>query len=238
MNTPENIKSAVRSRLLSVPFFSNVPIVLDTEANTDGALDRAIKTAIDSGAGAGVFGIVTIPTARDSMPNPEAPLSYMVSVQFYEDPLVNRTNGGTGKYAETLASQAYVTLKHFEWRDGNPASGGAGCLICLPVPEPVSWLKDAKARWAYQCRFEVQSLQQDYLGLCAEPFIVVADGVATITCATPGAALYVTLDGTYPSAAAGAALYAGPFSVTAGQAVLACAYLPTFIPSIVKSYTV
>jgi hypothetical protein len=228
-----SIKASIRARVLCSPMMADVPIVLDTEVMMKGALDRAIAEAIAASGKTGVFGIVTIPTARDAYPTPESPLCYSVAVQFHEDPLTNRSAGGTGYYAETLAAEAYAYLRHFQFRG---ASSGSGCFVCNPVPNPLQWLKESLSKWSYQARVDVQSLQQDYLGMVAPPAISITDGAATITAAA-GTAIYCTLDGTFPSPRAGAALYAGPFAVASGQTVLACAYLDTFLPSIVTALT-
>ena len=70
------------------------------------------------------------------------------------------------------------------------------------------------------------------------PIISVTAGVCTITCATPGAAIYFTVDGSFPSNPtiavdplrnvpinAKSQPYTAPFAVTAGQLIRAAAYL-------------
>jgi hypothetical protein len=70
------------------------------------------------------------------------------------------------------------------------------------------------------------------------PMITVSAGNASITCATPGASVYYTTDGSFPSNPtialapanhtainAGSQLYTAPFAVTAGQVIRAAGYL-------------
>jgi hypothetical protein len=50
--------------------------------------------------------------------------------------------------------------------------------------------------------------------------IAVDDGEATLTCATSGATIFYTLDGTYPGSGNSAAVeYSAPFAVSSGQRI-------------------
>lgn len=73
--------------------------------------------------------------------------------------------------------------------------------------------------------------------------VSVNGGLATLACATAGAAIYYTLDGSFPSNPTAAIdpvknvpinvnsrLYTAPFAVTAGQVIRAAAYLPGYNP--------
>jgi hypothetical protein len=85
----------------------------------------------------------------------------------------------------------------------------------------------------------------------------IADGLMTLTCATPGAAIYYTLDGSFPSNPTiaikplsvteatpngepvnpNSTLYVAPFVVQSGQCIRAAAYLNGYNPGqIIKIY--
>jgi hypothetical protein len=79
--------------------------------------------------------------------------------------------------------------------------------------------------------------------------VLVNGGLATLACATAGAAIYYTLDGSFPSNPTAAIdpvknvpvngnsrLYTAPFAVTAGQVIRAAAYLPGYNPGPIARY--
>jgi len=79
--------------------------------------------------------------------------------------------------------------------------------------------------------------------------VTVSNGEATLTTATPGAAIYYTLDGSFPSTSVtldpitntpinpSSTLYAAPFAVASGQVIRATAYLNGYNPGQIISIT-
>jgi hypothetical protein len=104
---------------------------------------------------------------------------------------------------------------------------------------------NARRMWAAMTPFNVAQTQRT-----APVAAVIANGLCTLSCATGGALIYYTLDGSFPSNPAVAIdplsvtdaspngapintrsfLYAAPFAVTSGQVVRAAAYAPAVNP--------
>ena len=98
-------------------------------------------------------------------------------------------------------------------------------------------IEDRKGAYGYRLILEVR-FAADQPAKVSAPTAVIAAGQATLTCATPGATIYYTLDGSFPGPGAlnaagipSANLYTAPVAVSTGQQLLAAAYLANNIGS-------
>ena len=139
------------------------------------------------------------------------------------------TLGGGGLYAEQI-EQHLVDILHLL------NIGGIGTMrVTGRFSTPARDYAGINARRTKIIMTPKQTAQSARVAL---PIIAVAMGNCTITCATAGAAIYYTLDGSFPSNPsiavdplrnvpinANSRLYTAPFAVTAGQLIRAAAYL-------------
>jgi hypothetical protein len=92
-------------------------------------------------------------------------------------------------------------------------------------------IEDRKGAYGYRLVLEVR-FAADQPDKVSAPTAVIAAGHATLSCITPGAAIYYTLDGSFPGPGNSAAhLYTAPVAVSTGQELLAAAYLANYIGS-------
>lgn len=194
--------------------------ILDEEK---GDLLSAVQTAMgEIQASSGKFGacvIVLSPVCDDANPDtPGGPLDAKVAARVLCDPVVNNDpNIGTGIKALTICRRIHRVWKH-------RVSAGL-CQAMVPDRPCIVPVGDPLAPVAYEVRFTTTEADAGTWSKVASPVIVVAGGFATVTCATAGAAVYVTTDGSFPRSGNGTAvLYAAPVAVTAGQVVRAAGY--------------
>jgi hypothetical protein len=83
---------------------------------------------------------------------------------------------------------------------------------------------------AYRVNAQANVLLSANLQQIATPVISTPSGTFAINCATPGAAIFYTLDGSNPTPRNGT-LYAAPFAATSGQVLTARAWLAGWLAS-------
>lgn len=149
-----------------------------------------------------------------------------------EDPIVNRGANGTGLRALAICRRL-VALHHFYHPRGVMGVFTAKNPAIVPV-------EDGLAPVGYEVRF---SATEDYFAetiRVATPTITAAGSVApqnvTLGCATAGAAIYYTLDGSHPwSGNAAASLYGAPFEIAAAATLRVGAFKNGLIASDVNA---
>lgn len=208
MTTLERQLLDIAARLVADPFFVDIPVhVLRPRAEQSAAqiqtrIDQALA-GLEKKAGKGGAAVTVLmpvgDTTSPNVPGPQLRFTYVVRVQ--EIIAVNMGPGGTGKSAEEIAIVVLQLLHQVMLNGGN-------CLYAHA--DTLTPSLDADPKLTYDVRFSCQG------GLpkpakVALPIISVAAGTATITCATAGAAIYTTTDGSYPSPLNPAAsLYVAP----------------------------
>lgn len=189
------------------------------------AIQDTINSALAGMVGpetrAGLTILVPVPLFEVDKPDVPAPVGEIVlSVQVLEQIMINEGAGGTGLSCEG-AALTVLRLGHQLVLRPNQILFADG-MRPLEVDR-----EDWSADVAWEVRFRVRG-GFDPLPSCDLPSIVNAAGEITITATTSGAAVYYTLDGSYPwHGNPAAALYDTPFAApAAGTSLRAIATKP------------
>lgn len=219
----------VAGRLASDSFFATLPILREDEGLTPSDVDQALLSAgsfVKGGkAGAGVIVFQTEEAVQDpNVPGPREQLE--LRIRCLEVPKINRSAAGSGLRATALARRV-KSLLHLWFRGGVNVEVVTTTRYYHPGDEkmPHATLgKDVLVRTL---------LPGDGITRAAAVSITGDATALTLTSATPGAAIWYTLDGTFPGptpangtlAQPGTAqLYSAPFAVPSGTCVRAAAY--------------
>ena len=133
----------------------------------------------------------------------------VVNVSVVENVMVNMGANGTGLSAEEVALRVAALLQHRSFAPGRVLMAD-GKLI-TPKPESL-----VQGKVEYVVRMKVP-FALAAPALVATPGYHVDGASLTLTCETSGAAIYYTLDGSYPGPGnAAAVLYAGPVTLEEG----------------------
>lgn len=199
---PEDVAGAHEAH----SYFADIPIFLLREQTVQSAIDRALAGATRKANKSGAALTVLLPEIDVEHPNVPGPkLEVIQRVRVQEIPLINLGSGGTGKTAEQICEASMEVVQFMS---------GVGCYSDLhPVKEfvtPRFDLGPVTYELAWRC-----TVGRSEAVRVAMPTIVVEGTTVTLACATPGAAIYWTMDDSYPWAGNGEAeVYAGPFDWT------------------------
>lgn len=157
------------------------------------------------------------------------PLDLVIPFVVIEEPNINLTpDVGTLLSAEEVC-QRLIDVLHLQ------CFGAAGTLQSTGFKEAAEF---PAGLVAYRNEFKLK-LARTQTPRCATPQVAVAAGLATLTTATAGAAIYYTTDGSLPgSATTGALRYTVPFAVTSGQTLRFAAWATGYNPSEIRSYPI
>lgn len=150
-----------------------------------------------------------------NLPGPEAFL--LLSFLVLEEPNLNFTPTlGTLISAEQAAQTLLEIFHDFQVE-------GFGTLFA--APKAIASVEDYPGIVGYRVTFRAR-VPRDQAARVATPVLSEAAGSLTMTCATAGAQIYFTTDGSFPGAGNSAAqLYSAALTVTAGDVIRAAAYL-------------
>lgn len=209
------------NRLRADKYFRNVtPVLLQRTGITENDVQIAMQT-VQGGTVCGTVAIVMmpklIPEARDAA-GPRYWVRYAVQVIDY--PLYrSQANLGAGVSAEEICDRVRQIMHRF--------STGRGQTLFFDGMEPVP-VQDGQVSYVayFRClRADSPATQCATVGI--SPASGAGPTTVTLTCATAGASIYYTTDGSYPSSINTAAtLYSAPFSAAAAALVRACASKP------------
>jgi hypothetical protein len=223
------------SRLTIDPYFqAGVPVLEQRRGITESDVQVAIGTVNQQSGLVGTVVIVLMPRLAGQDPNAPGPrYTVRYPIQIIDWPVVRRQSqaggGGSGVSAEEIADRVREIIHLLNF--------GRGQTVYFDRMEPVT-VPDGMV--SYILTFK-------RLGTDAPPTGCAAVGISpsagthpvtvTLTCATAGAAIYYTIDGSYPgSINPTATLYTTPFSVsTAATTVRAAAELSGYQQSQVIS---
>ncbi len=219
------LQKDVYALLLSAPALSTVNIVMERKFMVDASveLDAIWSTVRNERSGNGL--LVEIPKARVNSPNiQDMPQDITLGIVAFQNGDAAMTpDTGAGHFAENLAQLA-LSILHLQAIIGVGQLQGVG-------HDPA---KDYEFINAERATLRISGVSTPATPRCAALQYTNAANEITLTCATPGAEIFYTVDGSTPHDPALAdplgnlinplALeYTVPFTVTAGQRVRAVA---------------
>ncbi len=204
----------VCGRFESDAFFADLPVIQEFTGTAENDAAEALGTTgrLRKGGKAGACVIVHEAERTPENPNVPGP-QYLceILVRVIELPKINRAANGTGKDARLIGQ--YVEQLFHGWQRGptdltvarsepysDPESGAVGRDVTLRVAKALGELPK-----------------------CRAPRLALVNGSLTATCATPGAVIRHTGDGSFPGASA-PVFPAPPVVVVPGVTVRAVAY--------------
>lgn len=181
-------------------------------------VNNALACLLRKGGKGGAAVLFLMPAADADKPNvsgPQLKLTYTIRVQ--EDPIANFGPHGTRKTAEEIALHVLQLFHLVRLNGGNCLSADPDALT------PIEPTRETAGLVTYNVRL-TQLAPLAPPRQVAMPLIAVAEGLVTLTCATGGARIFYTVDGSYPSAVNPAAtLYAAPFAAPTSALLRAAA---------------
>ena len=212
------------ARLRADPFFDDIAVIEEVSGDLEKNLLRALGTASAGGTGTvGAAVSVELPSVRPDRNAQDAPGPALEMI-FGVGVLVNRTAAfssfGAGKSAEKIALTIANIIHHYS---AAGLGGQCGPFIfdgMLPFKRPEG--NDTAYRLTFRASATVGRSSK-----VREPAIAPGETVVAISCATAGAAIYYSIDGTYPTT-----LYEAPFALPASGSVIRASGVKTgFIAS-------
>jgi hypothetical protein len=219
-------------RLLADAYFADVEVLLEAKGLTEADVDQALGPLNEKGGKSGACVVVLMPTLTPESPDAPGP-RFLVrqGIQVIEAPLFNRVTGGTGKSAAAIAEQVRRLCHHF--------STGRGNVYTFAAQEPIA-VQDGKVSYAvtFQRPGGDTLLRKVATPTCSTTSST-APATVTLACATGGAAIHYTLDGSYPSSTnPSALLYSTPVEVATAATVRAAASLSAWAQSNVSAIAI
>ncbi len=228
-----DLQEDLTARLQADAMVGTLPVLNERKADLLSAIKTGLGIMTKVGGKIGACVIVMPLTGQVEYPDlPQAVMEEFVTVQVLEDPTFNNSTNGTKLAALTIARRVARVLHQYR---------PVGIASCLIAAKPTIVLADNPlAPLAYDVRFKTQeSDNEPWLKVAAPEFAPNggdAPQTVTITCSTPSAAIYYTLDGSHPwSGNMNATLYTAPVSVAEAGTLRAAAYLAGSIASDVNA---
>lgn len=219
-------QTEIKARLENDAFFSDIKVMSKREGVTENDVAVAVgpnsKKADKTGACCIVL-MPNIPETEGESPGPSITIEF--GVQVIEARAHNNlASVGTRKPAEQIAANV-LNLLHLY----SPFHLGQ---VLVSSKTPIAAFDTGVAGWTsyiVTVRMQTGFTRTNKVG---NPSSSSGGGLITLTCATPDAAIYYTLDGSYPGPAnANATLFTVPFNPGAAPLLRAVAYRTNFIPS-------
>jgi Chitobiase/beta-hexosaminidase C-terminal domain len=225
MNSFVKLQYFLEQMLLSAGALSSVNIVAYRKLRLQSELDYSTvwQTPRNGRSGCGV--LVEMPQFRVESPNVTGPIGDLVlSCAVLEDPDMNLAPAtGTLLSAEEV-SQTILDLAH-QW-----GIDGVGAIYA--DRQAIEDAKEFQGLLAYRVSLRTRMVR-DQTPRCALPAITESNLTVTLACATEGATINYTQDGTFPGPSnPGAQQYSEPFQQT-GHELYWCAFAPGCNPSAV-----
>ena len=235
MGVLKQLRTQIQQRLQAVAYFADITILTEDKGDIENEIARALGAVTAAGGKLGICAVVM--TAAGSVRNPNLPGPYLeaitVAVHVEENVLINNAVAGTSKPASDVAEQVLAALHRWT------PTGFVRPLIAQP--NTVRVVEPAIGDIAYACVLAVANgIPVVTLSTVATPVADPADGevpqTVELTCATAGAAIFYTTDGSLPSPVNGT-LYTVPVAVTEAGSLKARAFLAGYLDSVLMTAT-
>jgi len=212
-----SIQQEIADRLRADPFFSAIPVLVETPRDMAFDLQASVATA-------GTYAVVLVPQARVSSPGAPGPIfdPVEIAVRVRENvPVAN------GPHALEVAETALALLHLYRPVTVNE-------VVCA-APEALVRVTEADA-----VTYEVRVRTQAGVGFAVpqlEAPVIASEGTMTpqtvaLTSGQAGAAVYYTLDGSQPAPrGATSFLYTAPFVVSGAAVLRTRAWLAGYLSS-------
>jgi hypothetical protein len=225
------LRSQVQDRLQADDYFEDIPILTEERGDVEAEISNALGTLTEQGGKLGIC--VVILTARaeikDSIPGPYLG-NIGLTIHVEESVLINKGASGTQKPCSDVAER--VAARLHRWTPDTASrpilATGGGIQVVAP----------AIGDMAYAVTLSTAAGISVAIATCATPAASPSSGAhpqtVTLSCATPGAAIFYTLDGKFPSPTGGT-LYLTPVTVSSACTLKAAAWLAGLLTSDVLS---
>jgi len=212
-----SIQQEIADRLLADPFFSTIPILVETPRDMAFDLQASV-------ASAGTYGVVMVPQATVSAPGAPGPIfdPVEIAVRFRENIPV-----ATGPHALEIAETALALLHLYRPNTINE-------VLCA-APNALARVNESNVV-AYEIRVRTQAGASYAVPQLDAPTITSAGTVTpqtvVLTSDQAGTAVYYTLDGSQPSPRGTTSyLYTAPFVVSSPATIRTRAWLAGYLAS-------
>lgn len=222
MSTPDILaqeQSDFAGRLAADPFFADIVVLEEQRGVTEADIEQSLSTLNSQGGKMGALAIVLVPTLRAKNPNVPTPeYDLTTTVQVIDQPLFNLGADGTGKTVSQLALRSRQLLHQFRPQPNSTYTfDGQDPIAVDPGKNSLG------------VRFTRQGADPLLPRVATPKFsatAATAPATITITCATAGAAIWYTTNGSYPAPLNPAAtLYDQPLALSAPTSLRAVALL-------------
>ena len=224
MSLLASIQQQCADRLQSDPLFANVPVLTERIKDIQSEIARALGPMNEQGGKTGLVAILLTPTANVNFENVFGPFfdEVHIVVRVLENVPVNQdTSTGTNVAAADAAEKICSLLHHFQPDSANGP---------ITAHKPSIALGNDPSYLSYDCHFKTSGGLATVPPQAATPVIAESSGTITLTCATAGAAIFYTLDGSNPMPRNGT-LYTAPFTPGAGLTLNVRAFLAGYLTS-------
>lgn len=214
----ETTQSDTVERLKATPGLSGVEIILDDEKALESRVEQAMARA------GGLCLIVLRPEVDEIEPNLPGPFfKVRQEIQVIEQPTVNRSSRGTGIRCGVAAIRTLRSL-HLATLGSCTLHGVKEAVKPFPVREGyISYLVSVTGQPSSAVVDKPAGISAEYDD---------SSDTVVLTCATPDARIFLTIDGSYPRPGnESSQLYTGPVAdLPVGTCLRAAAYAPEMNP--------
>lgn len=217
-----NIRQELIDELEALEFFETINLIPEDKQDVDGEIMKSLGPVLEKGGKSGACVIFLTATAKVSGRGEFGPVleDILIVARAIENPVINRSANGTGKTYEEIAEKVAAYAVGF-----TPLSATGPLSAVNPGiqigSDPTYPSKDV----FLSCGGALNVPRAKLAAVTYEN----NGGEVTLACATPGAAIFYTVDGKNPRPAH--TLYAGPFTPGPGITVKARAWLAGFLKS-------